>query len=207
MEGPFPILSEELVSAGWLVTRISFLNTWNSRKSVSKPSPAGSRGRDRAQGKGRKRGDRCESWMLDTRGLIRPFCLLCILTFSRIKSLFLKKRKNYRCRCRRVSTAKITRRMKNSQAIRNSHRWTHPPNEANGESCGHFFYVFFPSSSFFLNLKYSDVRFVALRVSPPKRPAEPRPVTFCYGVCALLISVTLRARSLDRQHQHHLGTC
>lgn len=55
MEGTFPILSEELVSAGWLVTRISFLNTWNSRKSVSKPSPAGSRGRDRAQGKGRKR--------------------------------------------------------------------------------------------------------------------------------------------------------
>lgn len=153
------------------------------------------------------RGDRCESWMLDTRGLIRPFCLLCILTFSRIKSLFFKKRKNYRCRCRRVSTAKITRGMKNSQAIRNSHRWTHPPNEANGESCGRFFYVFFLSSSFFLNLKYSDVRFVALRVSPPKRPAEPRPVTFCYGVCALLISVTLRAQSLDRQHQHHLGTC
>lgn len=148
-------------------------------------------------------------WKLDAgyTGLIRPFCLLCILTFSRIKSLFFKKRKNYRCRCRRVSTAKITRRMKNSQAIRNSHRWTHPPNEANGESCGRFFYVFFLSSSFFLNLKYSDVRFVALRVSPPKRPAEPRPVTFCYGVCALLISVTLRAQSLDRQHQHHLGTC
>lgn len=99
------------------------------------------------------RGDRCESWMLDTRGLIRPFCLLCILTFSRIKSLFLKKRKNYRCRCRRVSTAKITRRMKNSQAIRNSHRWTHPPNEANGESCGRFFYVFFLSSSFFFKFK------------------------------------------------------
>lgn len=82
-------------------------------------------------------------------GSFAPFCLLCILTFSRIKSLFFKKRKNYRCRCRRVSTAKITRGMKNSQAIRNSHRWTHPPNEANGESCGRFFYVFFPSSSFF----------------------------------------------------------